>query len=189
MLISKEHLRAQHTVSKDMTRPLLTVIDITKSGDQVIAVSTDGYSLLRVVQDTPSSSDFPEHIGQEIDHVRLSAQTAKRLKAALKGNEMLPITDYALVTDEGVITTDLSRTAIFNDQDVEGTYPDYERNMPAGEPIASVTLNPKLLAQVLKGFDGMGSIKLELHGDVKPVVIKAGGEELEVTGVVMPLKA
>lgn len=191
MLISKNHLRARHAVSKDDSRPLLQVIDIKKIGDEVVAASTDGYILTEIRETTPDPDDFPNINGRaSIDEVRISGKTAAKLATTLKGNKTVPILDFGNVTSDGVIATDLMRSTIFHDNQVEGHFPDYKQLIPDSKnAVATVHLNPAFLASVLKAFDGVGSILLELHGPMQPVVLHSVEGDADITGVVMPLKA
>ncbi|TFD15499.1 hypothetical protein E3T26_06875 [Cryobacterium sp. TMT1-21] len=192
MLISKDHLRALHTVSKDQTRPLLTVIDIKQDGDEIVAASTDGYILTEVRQHAEDADQYPETNGSpSIDNVRITGATAAKLKPMMKPQKLLPVLAYANVTKSGVITTDLEHTTVFNDHQVSGNFPDYKELIPPSDTaIATVKLNPEFLANVLKAFKGIDSVTLELfEGTATPVVIRSNSSDVEVTGVVMPLKS
>jgi len=191
MLISKNHLRARHSVSKDESRPMLNVIDINREGDEVVAVATDGYILTEVRETTLDPAEFPEINGSpSINHIRVQGATADKIKVALKPSKTLPILGYANVTSTGIVTTNLERSTIFNDRQVEGKFPDYKQLIPEETKAkARVTLNPDKLAAVLKAFEGVGAVTLELHdGKFSPVVIRADQDDFEITGVVMPLK-
>lgn len=192
MLISKNHLRARHTVSKDVSRPLLNVIDVTVEGDEVVAVSTDGYVLTEVREQTPDADEYPETNGSPtIDSTRITGATAAKLKSMMKPQKLLPILAYANVTESGVVTTDLEHTTIFDDHQVSGNFPEYKKLIPASETaMAVVKLNPKFLANVLKAFDGIESVTLEVYeGSTSPVVIRSTDGDADVTGVIMPLRS
>lgn len=192
MLISKNHLRARHAVSKDESRPLLCAINISKNEDTVVAASTDGYILIEVREETPDAGDFPTtDTESSVEAVRINGATAAKMKTALKPNKLLPALNYAHVTDSGIIVTDLEHTTIFKDAQVEGNFPAYEKLMPDTEAaVRVVKLDPALLAKVLKAFDGLNAVTLEVHdGPLAPLVLRADEYDYEVTGVVMPLKS
>ena len=192
MLISKDHLRARHSVSKDESRPVLQIIDVRREGDEVIAAATNGYILTEVRQSSEFDvEEFPQQdVGRPINHVRISGDSATKLKATMKSDKDLPILGYGLVTDGGVVTTNLKRITVFDDRQPEGNFPMYQELIPSSsDAVAKVSLNPKLLADLLKSFDGINSVELELHGAMKGVVVRSGGSDLTVTGVIMPLKA
>lgn len=191
MLISKNHLRARHAVSKDDTRPVLCSIDVSRDGDAVVAVATDGYKLIEVREPTPSEADFPDvNAGSPVEHIRVSGPTAAKLKAAMKPNKYVPVLNYGHATDEGVVTTDLAKTVVFKDAEPDGNFPDYKKLVPeAAGARATVLLDPDLLASVLKAFEGTREVVLEIHPDkLAPVVIRTTDDDVEITGVVMPLK-
>lgn len=190
MLISKNHLRARHSVSKDDSRPLLTIIDITKDGDDVVAAATDGYMLIEVRESTPSSDEFPDiNDSGSIDHVRIKGTTATKMKMMMKDDTSLPILGYGNVTESGVVTTNLERSTVFNDRQVEGKYPDYKLFIPEADAAKAVlNVNPRYLASILKAFDDADFVTIELHGALKPLVVRSSKETVRITGVVMPLK-
>lgn len=189
MLISKHHLLARHTASKDDTRPLLCTVNITKADDEVIAVATDGYVLSEVRETVPADQEFPvEAVG--VDHVRIEAKSAAKLASVMKPNRLIPVLGYANVTTEGVVVTDIERTYTFTSAEVEGKFPDYLKLIPATESaVARVRVDPEKLIQVLKAFKGEHGVDLELHGLLSPVVLRATNSERTITGVVMPLKS
>ncbi|WP_427007162.1 hypothetical protein [Pseudarthrobacter sp. H2] len=191
MLISKNHLRTRWTASKDNTRPVLTTIQLRTEGDEVVAAATDGYILSEVREHTPSAEDFPdltEHVA--VSEARALATTAAAVSSALKKNKYLPILNYALVDSGGITVTNLEQTQQFKDAPVEGNYPDYQELIPAADQAkAVVTINPAYLEKLLKVFKGESSMTLEIHGPLKPVVLRSGHSELTITGVVMPLKS
>lgn len=193
MLISKNHLRARHTVSKDQSRPLLNIIDIKREGDEVVAASTDGYVLTEVREQVPYTPDeYPETNGSPSrDVVRITGATAAKLRTTMNPQKLLPILGYANVTESGVVTTDLEHTTVYNDHQVSGHFPDYAQLIPdAVTATASVVLNPDYLARVLKAFEGVHSVTLEFYGSkLSPVVIRSDEDGVAITGVVMPLKS
>ncbi|MGB3684938.1 MAG: hypothetical protein WA991_03835 [Ornithinimicrobium sp.] len=188
MLISKQHLNVGVTAGTDGYRPLLQYIQVLQLDDEVVAVATDGYILSEVREATPSSADFPDEHGAVKD-LRISANTAKEAKRVLRPNKLLPVLSFAKATSAGLVVTDLDRKTILDDTRPEGDYPEYSKLIPASDQrVARVTINPKFLAKVLRVFAGTDSVQLEMHGPLKPLVIRSKTAERTITGVVMPLK-
>ncbi|RAN77987.1 hypothetical protein B5P43_18320 [Bacillus sp. SRB_336] len=191
MLINKNHLKTRWTASNDTTRPVLTTIQIRTDGDEVIAAATDGYILSEVRERTPSEEEFPKVTNSvAVTETVILATTAASISAAIKKNNSLPIMNYARVGSDGITVTNLEQTQEFSDRPVEGKFPDYQKLIPPSDQAkAVVNINPALLEKLLKVFKGEGSVRLEIHGLLSPVVLRAAHDELTITGVVMPLKS
>ncbi len=74
-------------------------------------------------------------------------------------------------------------------------FPDYEQVVPKGKPTESIAVSRKYLIEVLQamklGGDGHDMVTLELHGGIKPLVVKkskANDGDPEIMGLLMPLK-
>ncbi|MFN3008770.1 hypothetical protein [Mycolicibacterium wolinskyi] len=191
MLISKNHLKARYTASTDRTRPVLNAIKITVEKDEVVAVATDGYILSEIRESMQDIEDFPNIDGStDAKETLLQSSTADAVAKAIKKHKHLPILSYAHVGSDGVTVTDLEHTQNFNDHPIEGSFPDYKQLIPnTDEAKVVVTVNPKLLVQLLKIFKDEQSITLEVHDKLKPVVFRNEGSEHDIMGVLMPLKS
>lgn len=108
----------------------------------------------------------------------------------MKAHKSLPILSFANATDQGIVVTDLEHTYHLQDAQPEGDYPEYGSLIPAADKAESVVvLDPKLLMKALKVVGDESQVRLELHGELKPVVLRADREGVSFTGVVMPQKS
>lgn len=196
MLVSKALLSTIATASKDDTRPLLTCIRVYKEGDNIVSVATDGYILSEVIQSTPDPAEFPalpvdgHEIGEATD-VLVPADTAKKMIAAIKKNDMLPVLNYAALGDATLTTTDLEQTTMLHFRSPEGNYPEYRKLIEAEEkkPANTVTINPKYLKQVLALFKDDYSVELSVSSEkIGAVFIRSNQDGIKKTAVIMPLR-
>ena len=199
MLVSKTLLSTIVTASKDDTRPLLTCIRVYKEGENIVSVATDGYILSEVIEKTPDVGDFPnvpisDHTLGEADDVLVPAETAKKMIAAIKKSDTLPVLNYAALTSASLTTTDLEMTTMLHFKSPEGNYPEYRKLITIDDEKAktynSVTVNPKYLKQVMALFKDDYSVELSVSSDkYSPVFIRSENNGVKKTVVIMPLKA
>ena len=204
MLVSKTLLSTIVTASKDDTRPLLTCIRVYKEGENIVSVATDGYILSEVIEKTPDVGDFPnvpisDHTLGEADDVLVPAETAKKMIAAIKKSDTLPVLNYAALTSESITTTDLEMTTMLHFKSPDGNYPEYRKLVDAEEkkPRSTITINPKYLKQALALFKDDTSVEISvptydpMDSSYKngAVLIKSTAYETKKTAVIMPLKS
>lgn len=192
MLISKHHLKTRFTASTDSSRPILNVIQLSTDGSDIVAAATDGYVLSEVRERVPVDDEYPATDGVVgVAEARIHAKTANAISSSMKTNKLVPVLSYAQVSNMGISTTDLERTFEFKDAQVEGNFPDYKPLIPKAEDAkATVKINPAYLATMAKLMKDEGSITLEIHGDLSPVVFRSDSNTGRViTGIVMPLKS
>lgn len=196
MLVSKSLLSTIASASKDDTRPLLTCIRIYKEGDTIVSVATDGYILSEVIETTPSVDDYPSlpidghEIGEATD-VLVPATTAKKMIAAIKKNDVLPVLNYAYLGDATLTTTDLEQTTMLHFRSPEGNYPEYRELIEREEKKEYVTskVNPKYLKQVLALFKDDTDVDISVSADKHaPVFIRSNHNGIKKTAVIMPLR-
>jgi len=197
MLVSKSLLSTLVTASKDDTRPLLTTVRIYKEDEKIVSVATDGYILSEVIESTPKADDFPElpfaHSYDEPDSVLVPAETAKKMIAAMKKSDTLPVLNYAQLLKDTIVTTDLEQTTALHFRSPEGNYPEYRKLTDVDEEKAktykSVTVNPKYLKQVMALFKDDYSVELSVSDDkFAPVFIRSESNGVKKMAVIMPLK-
>lgn len=195
MLVSKSLLSTIASASKDDTRPLLTCIRVYKEGENIVSVATDGYILSEVIESTPAGDDYPElPSGPVVDDstdVLIPAATAKKMIAAIKKNDMLPILNYAALSKEAITTTDLEQTTVLHFRSPEGNYPEYRELIEREEKKEYVTskVNPKYLKQVLALFKDDTDVEISVSADKHaPVFIRSDHMGVKKTAVIMPLR-
>lgn len=195
MLVSKSLLSTIASASKDDSRPLLTCIRVYKEGDNIVSVATDGYILSEVIESTPAGDEFPElPSGPATDDtadVLIPAATAKKMIAAIKKNDMLPILNFAALSKEAITTTDLEQTTVLHFRSPEGNYPEYRELIEREEKKEYVTskVNPKYLKQVLALFKDDTDVDISVSADKHaPVFIRSNHMGVKKTAVIMPLR-
>lgn len=195
MLVSKSLLSTIATASKDDTRPLLTCIRVYKEGDNIVSVATDGYILSEVIESTPAVDEFPElpsgPVTDDTQDVLVPAETAKKMIAAIKKNDMLPVLNYAALSKEAITTTDLEQTTVLHFRSPEGNYPEYRELIEREEKKEYVTskVNPKYLKQVLAMFKDDTDVDISVSADKHaPVFIRSNHNGIKKTAVIMPLR-
>lgn len=195
MLVSKALLSTIATASKDDTRPLLTCIRLYKEDDKIVSVATNGYILSEVIESTPDADDFPllpNSVNSEVNEpVLVPAETAKKMIAAIKKSDTLPVLNYAKVTPETLTTTDLKQTTVLYFKSPEGNYPEYRELIEREEKktYTTATIDPKNLKAVLAMFKDDYNVKISVSDDkTAPVFIRFEQDGIKKTAVIMPLK-
>lgn len=196
MLVSKALLSTIAAASKDDTRPLLTCIRVYKEKDHIVSVATDGYILAEVIETTPDDGEFPnlpvdDHSLGEAEDVLVPATTAKKMIGAIKKNDMLPVLNYAALTEASLTTTDLETTTMLHFRSPEGNYPEYRELIEREEKkeYKTAKVNPKYLKQILAMFKDDLDVEISVSDDKHaPVFIRSESMGIKKTAVVMPLR-
>ena len=195
MLYNKNNLNVSKIVSKNDIKPVLATVAFFK--DKTVA--TDSYRLIEI--STPRGQDIEEYpntdknIIREIQDKPILIAAKEVAKIKIKKHKELPVLENAVLTENertnGLLTTDLN--TVQNVASLKNTddFPDYEQIFPKEEPIISVNVNPKMLAEVLQVLSGINTglrgLRLEIHGNDNKIVIKAEGKEQTGRGIVMPI--
>ncbi len=201
MLISKQMLRATVAVADDESRPTLAKVYFHKEGKKSVAVATNSYILAKVEEETPDDTEFPVIPGMEgkkADEGFVDGVIAKKIARTLGTNKNLPALNYAKLEENAAITTDLAVTTQFRALSMEAAkdggikFPKYETIIPTTPPVASVSLDPKLLVKLLELFKGDTEIRIEIYdkpGKAKTAVkiVNANGS-LNKVGLIMPMR-
>lgn len=200
MLYNEKNLAVAAFASKSETRQELAGVFFT--ADKTIA--TDSFRLVEVstVKDVDVES-FPKVQGASaMRGCQPFIADAKALKGvkipkAKRGTvASLPILQYAAIKHldaQGVafMVTDLETADIKSVRRIDAKYPEYEQVFPAGEPIAEVSVNGQMLAEVLAflaTFDGIKSVKMQFHGAGNAIVLTAGNAQQKARAMVMPMR-
>jgi hypothetical protein len=175
------------------------------------AVATDGRVLARVRGEFPELvehyPEMPRHDLQGTDPVAEALIDARAWKESLgmapkvgKYNAK-PVLGNVLVRtykDETTFAvTDLEKTRMVNQRNVEGRFPDYEPVIPDDKKFLAVDVDADYLIRLLKvakEFAGKDSARVTLEvrrgrKSVKPLTVRARGRDEEFTGILMPLSS
>lgn len=181
-MLTKQDINIFKIASKDDTRPTITGVLITKQqrGQEwaIKLAATDSYALTEKIVHVTDEPTFERLL---IPAKKL--QEVAKLMAAKDQLEITP-THFKISNFIGEPKTELSL-----DRTIDAEYPEYEKILPEDKPVATATVNPKLLIKALEQADGT-SVDIELRADKYAPVIVNGGRELggAVKSVVMPLK-
>lgn len=107
---------------------------------------------------------------------------AKQLPKTTKKNELVKV-EKEKATVKG---------ATYTLQETQGSYPDYTKVIPQGEPVARMRVNAKYLAEVLEIIGALDTtwsgVELEFYGDYKPLkIVGQSADGQRGMGLVMPL--
>lgn len=72
---------------------------------------------------------------------------------------------------------------------VNEKFPDYEKIIPTGKPLAEVVLNAKLLRELLAIMEKLGEqVKFQVFGEEQPVILTCSNGEQDARGIIMPIR-
>lgn len=204
MLYNKNNLMVCDLVSKDDTRPALTSVRFEPDK----TVVTDGYRLLMV--ETPNEVDIKE-LPSDMTPLKnqttyISGKIVKTLMKLLPKRSLLPISQHLVITDK--TNESITEVAVLNEgalhkqqiKSLDVQWPDYKKILPATEPAQSVTLNAKLLGELLITMSKMGLEYNQVTVEVwpkeptethtlKPIKISGKTQQgQQVTALLMPMK-
>ena len=178
MLVRRDVLREMaKLISKDAWLAALRHLKVEADG---AVVACDGHRLLKV-EATPgiAAEDYPT-----VDGVDASAAVETLIPAAMAkavpayAKPTLPILAYAVVDGQArkIGTTDLECPQVQSYPVCEGSYPNYLDKMPQGEPIAKLSVDAGLLAELLRVM-----VKLHRRPDSPYVCIETFEDKLKVS--------
>lgn len=164
----------------------------------------DGKYLLRVDGPLPDAADYPAPpaIVEAPNSAMAAIVGAKDWKAAFravpkpKRGSSPVLSHLALVPGERTVTlgaTDGTTQAVQTIENVDGRWPQTDQVFPKDAPVATVKLDVSKLAQlaaVLASIlpDDGQTVTLELHGDSKPIQIKAEtADGQKIAALLMPM--
>jgi DNA polymerase III sliding clamp (beta) subunit (PCNA family) len=212
MLLQKSDFCVRHAACRDVSRYNLHGVRIEpQEGDErARLVATDGHMLLMLDTVMPPSDEYPVLPDVEGAHrpvlephtVPLDTVNAI-VKALPKCRTSMPVLSRTLV-DGGLANdgteqrlrfhiTDLETHVPIMCREIEGEYPAYDQILPKDEPVATVTLDARLLGSILKAVSELRThtLTIELRGeqeDYLPVVMRSEHEGSKLTAVLMPMR-
>lgn len=195
-MYNKHNLAVAKIAMKGDLKPELASVYFTNNH----TVATDSFRLIEIsVPDNVDIEEFPI-MDKKINETTGAIIDARQiLKIALPKCGSLPIAENLVVhqvDEENVelITTDVLDNSmnIKRVRTVPGTYPKYKEIVPKEDPLISIRINAKYLADVLNILGELDSfnneVTLEIFADkYKPVIIKAKNKNQSGFGLVMPL--
>lgn len=191
-MLTKQDIQIFKIASKDESRPVLTTVLVTKikltdpnggafnssAGWAIKLTATDAYELTEKIVPVSEEPEFERLL---IPATKL--QEVAKVMAAKDQVEITP-THFKISNFVGEPKTEISLG-----ETIEGNYPEYEKIIPSDKPVATATVNPKLLIKALEQADGQ-TVELELRGDPHAPMILLSNRELggNIKSVVMPLR-
>lgn len=174
MRLEKRFAACATCCNKDAARFATDCVQVTEklATNGWLAESTDGRHALQVFRGWNGADSGPRTLVK-----------AKDWTGTLKKRKKCDDRDFPLagMADHGLPVA-------------EGRFPDIDSVTPNGEPLASVRLDAKLLANLANaiaktGLDGEGitSVTIEIRGDCKPVILRNGDATDGAIGLLMPL--
>ena len=194
MLYNKNNLNVAKIAAKDGYKDELKAVMFTRKK----TVATDGFRLLEVSVDTgANAAEFPKVDGKAamlgFSTFLASAKDTQRVKIP-KNKTGLPILDYAAIkhvddTHVEFLTTDVQTVSVMSAARMSGTFPEYEKIFPQGEPVAEVIINAELLAELLEVMGQLKqTVKIKFYGKEKPLMLECGTASQRARGLIMPVK-
>lgn len=194
MLYNQHNLNVAKIASTS-DRPELAAVFCTDKK----TVASDGYRLLEM--STPSNAVMEEFTGagkkpmKGCEPFMISAKALSKVK--IIRNKTLPGTEYV-----GLGHLDDKRAELLTiDEDlnvqthtinrVEGKYPDYQKIIPQGKPIAEVQVNGEFLSSLLDIMSKLSVLKavtIKIYDTNAPIVLEASNENQKALGILMPLR-
>lgn len=196
MLYNAKNLSVAKMASKSTaTRPELTGVYFKR--DRTVA--TDGVCLLEMTTPTGLDiADWPKVKGITAmrgcsPFIVKASMLAERVKLPKKAS--LPILECAAISHiaDGhfveFITTDLETTNRNRIAQIDGTFPDYEKIFPTGEPVAEITVNAEAFAGLLTVMSKLkNKVKISFHSKDKPLVLWCEDNQQQARGLMMGMK-
>ena len=191
MLYNSLNTEVARFADKSERRPELAAVFFKK--DMVVA--TDTFRLLEI--STPANvkpEEFPDAM-RGFSPFLVDARAVSKLK--IPKHKTLPALEYAAIKhldkDNATFLTvdDTLSQSTTTARVVDGTFPDYEAIFPSGAPVLEITINGKLLAELLNTLsklNKMSSVKLKLYGTEKPIALFAENDTQRARALLMPVR-
>ena len=144
-------------VLRDYTRPVLTGVHVTSKGGRLTFAAADGFQLVAVTIGT-----IGEIAGGDFEAI-IPAHVCKAALPALKAAAKLPDTLARLELPAGGVGEVAIATpaGTFRGDVIQGTYPNYETLIPAGDKGQGdrLAVNPAMMGAILKAADKHGKTR------------------------------
>lgn len=170
-----------HVASSDRARPVLQCVQLVVADGELTATTTNSYALASVTVPLDPSSDIQD--GEWLVN-------AKALASAVKTAGKMPKVSMGIDGDWLTVYGE-TRQAVRIEG---GTFPKWRNLAPEGEgePIATISLNPKLLydlgrAAGLAMAKNGAALTLTFYSEIKPVIAKVSGRP-DFFGLIMPVR-
>jgi len=209
-LIDRSWAAIANVASEDVTRPNLNGVHVTATPETVRAEATDGAVLLRVEAPRLPDADYPVFPGLEAGTLDAGIIPAVTFAKALKSNKVksfIPILRNVAVSlqdgDRPTATlafTDLENPTITRTPLVEEKFPNVDQVIPKGDAVATFSVDPVLLAELLltiadvlpDGRKGLHLVTFSIYtnGTIdKPVRLDANEDGTTALGIIAQRRA
>jgi len=188
MLYNQNNLNVAKFASTSDIRPELAGVLFTKSK----TVATDAVRLIEV--STHAKLDVTK-IPQAMQGFKPFIVNAKQLREVkLPHNKSIAELDTLAVKFRDDSKVELMTADKDGNQNVRvlrsiaGEFPDYEKIFPTGAPVAEITINGEMIAELFATLAKIGNLSmvtLKLYGKTKPVVLEAGNEQQKGRAMIM----
>ena len=170
-----------HVASSDRARPILQCVQLVAADGELTATTTNSYALASVTVPLDGSSDIQD--GEWLVN-------AKALASAVKTAGKMPKVSMGIDGDWLTVYGEARQAVRIED----GTFPKWRNVLPEGEgePITTISLNPKLLYDLGRAT-GLATAKhdvaltLTFYSEIKPVIAKVPGRP-DFFGLIMPVR-
>lgn len=193
MLLTKAELGLAKLADKEEWRYTMNAIAVTPNETMV----TNGHYAVRVKHDPLSDDNFPEtpgltHANPNGTPILIRREAALAALAAVPKKTTIPAIERVAIGEDGKLYVNTLDTVQSFKSETTGQFPNIDAVMPAGEPVATVTLAAKyvrLLADYMTAQGGRDRtiVKISFYGPDKPVKFEsktAAGQE--VVTILMP---
>jgi len=194
--ITKDILTAAKFASTDESRPVLTAVKVTDKG----YAATDSYKLVMIKHKGADIKEFPvipnAQEVKELPEPLLIPAAALLKKLKFPTSKTLPILGEGLLCNAekgsvAIATTDLETATTLQFRTIDGTFPEYQKIMPTGEPVVTIMLDAKLVTECMAAFlDGeTNQVRLDLYGETEPMIMTGKSENNDhIKALLMPCK-
>lgn len=171
MILTKPQAQLHTFTSKSDIHPKLQCV----MTDGVTAVATDSFCLVEIKNNEAEASK----------PLMLPAHVLKALKFSKKLiSPTAEVTADRLTTSEAIYMLPTPPVA------EPSEFPQYKQIFPTATPKVTLFINATYLAEIctaLSKLDPHAKVTLEVHGDLKPLVIHAEGSDHTARAMLMPL--
>lgn len=156
------------TVSKDMSKPILTQINLKYKDEVLTASAVDGFRVNQVlVREVVTDSDLFEV------NIPVIAVTEKVLDVNIYFDDRRIRFEYIGGKKEEYYL-------------IEGDFVKVDQSFPKGEPEFTIGVNPKLLKEMCEAYmkNGVKAMELKFYGKLSPIVVETGSSRQ----LILPLR-